>query len=160
MRLFEDKEYVERLHVILDKWNGANFKMSADNPYREIDCGRLIARVFRELGVFCKLELPDYTPKCWYQHNSRELLLDSLEHHINNFTGKEFTFKKFSSLKELLTGDILVMKSARSKAFNHIGIVDGNRVFSADVGGVKHRQINTHVETLTYRIYKCQQQQA
>lgn len=161
MNIFDDKKYSELLIAEIHKWNGARFKMSAYNPYREIDCGRLVAAILFEIGIFNKLDLPDYTPKCWYMHNSKELILECFLNHVENYTNNNIEFKAFESVKKYKTGDILLLKTFNSRAYNHIGIWN-EKLFSADHTGVKYNSLDKYnriQKILTYRIYKCQQQQ-
>lgn len=155
MILFKDKKYVDTLITIINKWNNANFKMNANNPYREVDCGRLIGNIYKELNIFTTLKFPEYTPKCWYIHNDIEQLKIPLEYHLNNFLNIGLSYKKYHNIA-LCIGDIILIKNNRCKAYNHIGIFYNDLIFSADVGGVKFRQFNNSLKTITYRIYKCQ----
>lgn len=119
MNYFEGIEKQEQLKKILNEWIGTPFKHHCGVKNLGCDCIHFVYKVFEEMGIVKIKTIPVYG-KDWHVHNTRELLSEAIEKHLN--------VEKIN-LGNVQNGDIIL--SHYGKAASHAAIYFGGYVYQS-----------------------------
>ena len=151
------KKNKEKLLDVIESWVGVPYVHMGETK-RGIDCTKLIAAVFYEMGVLTDFQKGEYYQDDWYRHSKEDKVLNSFSDHIRKFLRKDLMVKAFSYDRKkdsLLFGDVLCFKYDKSKMVNHTGFYLENFVFHAATDSiVKKEQWRAAYKRLCHYYYR------
>ena len=109
----------ERMAIVKEArtWIGTPYHKMARVKGAGADCFTFIAEVMISQGIFERDDLPVYSDD-WFAHQSEEVYLKLLFRHCGGML-KSLTYVS----SKLAPGNIITMRTANSKIFNHGAIV-------------------------------------
>ena len=127
MNYFATAEHQSNLWRVIEDWRGV--------PYRHmgmskggVDCTKFVGLVCVDLGILAKVD-EAYYGRDWYLHSDREVVLESLERHVQYLAAGLQLRKLPNELtrpQSLQFGDVLCMTTGKHKACNHAAIYLGD----------------------------------
>lgn len=134
---FLNNDLREKYLKILLSWKGTPYRHLTAKKGRGADCTLLIAAALKELGVLKKVEYEHY-PRGWHMSTTREWVLESFYHHIQNHLRKNYhALWKMEKIKEedLMFGDVITFATTSTKVSNHCGVwLDERKSFFNSIG--------------------------
>jgi len=119
----------DAFRAILETWVGTPYLHMGTQKKSEsggggVDCTKFIGLALIELGVLNQLKPREYYPKDWYLHGDVEVVLDSLQYHIDHYLNPGFSVIRYDTWSELpvpdpLFGDVVTFYLNKKELTNH-----------------------------------------
>lgn len=101
-------------------WIGTPYRLGSCLKSGGVDCAQFVAAVYKAVGIIPMQEEVPFFTHDWFAHTYEEHYLRRLL----KYTYKSLETKAYRSVKTL-PGDLVLTRAAKSKVYNHAGIVVG-----------------------------------